>query len=92
MIGMASSQVNISQANIKGIYFPLPSKQEQTAIVEKVNGMMALCDQLEQKIESHQTTQEQWMQRCLREVVNTKAPDKLHLNIAAEPISRYGNK
>jgi len=38
-------------------------------IVEKLNGFMALCDQLEQEIETHQTTQEHWMQSCLREVV-----------------------
>jgi type I restriction enzyme, S subunit len=30
---------------------------------------MALCDQLEQEIETHHTTQEHWMQSCLREVV-----------------------
>jgi type I restriction enzyme R subunit len=39
------------------------------AIVEKVNGLMSLCDQLEKEIDTHQTTQEQWMQSCLREVV-----------------------
>lgn len=45
---------------------PLPTLEEQKAIVEKVNGLMALCDQLEQEIETHQTTQEEWMQSCLR--------------------------
>lgn len=48
---------------------PLPPIEEQKAIVEKVNGLMALCDQLEQEIVTHHTTQEHWMQSCLREVV-----------------------
>ncbi|MDO8968797.1 restriction endonuclease subunit S [Algoriphagus sp.] len=49
--------------------FPVCTLQEQLCIVEKVNSLMALCDHLEQEIETHQTTQEHWMQSCLREVV-----------------------
>lgn len=51
MIGMASSQVNISQENIKGICFPFPTFNEQQIIVEKVNAMMGLCDKLEREVE-----------------------------------------
>jgi hypothetical protein len=29
---------------------------------------MALCDTLEKGVETHQTTHEQWMQSCLKEV------------------------
>jgi type I restriction enzyme S subunit len=47
---------------------PLPPLEEQKAIVEKVNALMALCDTLEKEIETHQTTQERWMQSCLKEV------------------------
>ena len=68
MIGMASSQVNISQANIKGICFPFPPLEEQKVIVEKVNALMALCDELEAEVEKSKTTQEQWMASSLREV------------------------
>ena len=66
MIGMASSQVNISQANIKGIPFPLPPLEEQKAIVAKVNSLMALCDQLEQQIEQNTQQVEDLMKSCLR--------------------------
>ncbi|MBP9151293.1 MAG: restriction endonuclease subunit S [Flavobacteriales bacterium] len=68
MIGMASSQVNISQKNIKGICFPLPPLEEQKSVVEKVNSLMSLCDQLEQAIQTSKTTQENWMKSSLREV------------------------
>jgi type I restriction enzyme, S subunit len=68
LIGTAG-QDNISVTKSKTIPIPLPPLEEQKAIVEKVNGLMALCDQLEQEIEIHHTTQEHWMQSCLREVV-----------------------
>ncbi|MDB4051846.1 restriction endonuclease subunit S [Flavobacteriales bacterium] len=70
MIGMASSQVNISQANIKGICFPFPPKKEQKAIVQKVNALMGLCDSLEQEVQQSQEHSAQLMQSCLREVFN----------------------
>jgi type I restriction enzyme S subunit len=60
---------NLNQSILLNMVISLPSVEEQKAIVEKVNGLMALCDQLEQEIETHQTTQEDWMQSCLREVV-----------------------
>lgn len=64
-----SAQPNLSANNVKLYLFPLAPLEEQKAIVEKVNGLMVLCDQLEQEIETHQTTQEKWMKSCLREVV-----------------------
>ncbi|WP_170073256.1 restriction endonuclease subunit S [Mongoliibacter ruber] len=60
---------NLLLGDMKRIITPLPPLDEQKAIVEKVNSLMALCDKLEQEIETHQTTQEEWMQSCLREVV-----------------------
>jgi type I restriction enzyme S subunit len=53
---------------IKKSLFPLPSLEEQQEIVEKVNSLMALCDELEQQIETSQTQIEQLMQSCLKEV------------------------
>jgi len=44
--GMAASQVNISQENIKTCFFPLPPLAEQQRIVEKVEELLQLCERL----------------------------------------------
>jgi type I restriction enzyme S subunit len=46
----------------------LPPIVEQKAIVEKVNTLMALCDELEKQIETSHKQVEQLMQSCLKEV------------------------
>ena len=63
-----SAQPNLSANNVKLYLFPLPPLAEQKAIVEKVNSLMALCNQLEQQIETSQNQIEQLMQSCLKEV------------------------
>ena len=63
-----STNDNISMSDIKGFNIPLPTLEEQKAIVEKVNSLMALCDELEQQIESSHSQVEQLMQSCLQEV------------------------
>ncbi len=68
MSGMASSQVNISQGNIKSSMISLPPLEEQKVIVEKVNSLMGLCDGLEQEVQQSQAHSEQLMQSVLREV------------------------
>jgi type I restriction enzyme S subunit len=60
---------SINKTQMRSTPIAFPPLGEQTAIVEKVNSLIALCDRLEQEIENHQTTQEQWMQSCLREEV-----------------------
>ena len=78
MSGMASSQVNISQGNIKLSMIPLPPLEEQKAIVEKVNALMGLCDALEQEVKQSQAQSEMLMQSCLREVFEgRKAVNKI---------------
>lgn len=64
--GMTRLRINTS--HLKELLVPLAPKEEQQAIAQKVNSLMALCDTLEKEIETHQTTQEHWMQSCLREV------------------------
>lgn len=63
-----SAQPFLNMTQIKSVPFPLAPLKEQQVIVEKVNSLMALCDELEQQIESGQIQIEQLMQSCLQEV------------------------
>ena len=64
--GMTRQRVNLSK--IRELLFALPPLEEQIAIVNKVNSLMALCDELDQQIETSQTQIKQLMQSCLKEV------------------------
>ncbi|WP_282123611.1 restriction endonuclease subunit S [Algibacter mikhailovii] len=73
--GMAQPKMPQKRMNL--IVVPLPPIEEQKAIVQKVNALMALCDALEKEIETHQTTQEDWMRSCLREVFEGEGKTKI---------------
>ena len=67
MTGMADSQVNITQENIKATFIPLPPLAEQKIIVEKVDHIMKIIDQLEEQIKHRQKLAEDLMQTVLQE-------------------------
>lgn len=72
MTGMADSQVNISQDNIKGISFPLPPLFIQNQIVKKLGELMKICDNLENSIKQSQLQNEQLLQQVLKEALEVK--------------------
>lgn len=55
--GMAESQMNISQDKLKVAPIPLCPIDEQERIVAKVDQLMALCDQLKDRLATAQQTQ-----------------------------------
>lgn len=69
MVGMADSQVNISQDNMKALPIPLPPLSEQRRIVEKLESLMQTCDALEASIKSSQVQNQQLLQQVLREAL-----------------------
>ena len=69
MTGMADSQVNISQDNIKGFLIPLPPLSIQHRIVEKVESLMSLCAALETSIGASVRENEALLQQVLREAL-----------------------
>lgn len=52
-----STNDNISMSDISNFIIPLPPLNEQQRIVEKINQLMALCDDLEKQIENSSSKQ-----------------------------------
>ena len=63
----ATAQKNINLGIINMLLFPLPPIAEQKAIVAKVEKLLALCDQLESKINQSQHHANSLMQAVLQE-------------------------
>ncbi len=57
--GMAESQMNISQDKLKAAPIPLCPANEQHRIVQKVDELMALCDQLKERLNQASETRRQ---------------------------------
>jgi type I restriction-modification system, S subunit, putative len=57
--GAGAAQPNISRVKIINSIVPLPPFNEQQRIVEKINQLMALCDDLEKQIENSSSKQTQ---------------------------------
>jgi type I restriction enzyme S subunit len=67
--GMAQPNM-VGVKELKNILIPLPSLEEQKAIVQQVNPLMALCDQLENEIATRTTTLEDWMKSWVSKQLN----------------------
>ena len=55
--GMAASQVNVSQADLKSLWVPVCGLEEQTRIVARVTELRRLCADLRQRLATSQATQ-----------------------------------
>ena len=58
----------VSGSEVANFLLPLPPLREQKRIVEKVDQLMALCDELERNIEQSKKDSELLMQSVLQEV------------------------
>lgn len=68
--GMAASQVNISQTDLRGLWLPVCSKAEQSRIVARVAALRALCADLRQHLAAAQATQSQLAAALMAKVGN----------------------
>ncbi|WP_374672739.1 restriction endonuclease subunit S [Acidovorax temperans] len=75
--GMAASQVNISQADLKALVLPVCSKTEQSRIVTRVEALMRLCDALEVKGQLEATQHAQLVSTLLGTLTASATPDEL---------------
>ena len=95
MTGMAESQVNISQRNIKETPIPLAPLEEQKAIVQKVETLMEKCRALEAEIIQSEQHAQMLMQAVLKEAFEPKKEEAFaaktnykieeEIKVAAEP-------
>ena len=63
----ATAQPSLSMETIRKVRTPIPPLNEQKRIVEKVDELMALCDELEKNIEQSKNDSELLMQSVLQE-------------------------
>ena len=66
-ITQQTGQANFNGTKLKNTLFPLPPLSEQKRIVEKVDKLMAYCDELEKQVKESQTNSKQLMGAVLRE-------------------------
>ncbi len=69
--GMAQSQVNISQENLKTTLIPLPPHAEQIEIVERVEALLSTYRALQSEIEHSRTHAENLFQAVLNQAFGT---------------------
>ena len=75
--GMAASQVNISQTDLRGFWLPVCSKAEQSRIVTRVEELMHLCDALEAKGRLEATQHAQLVSTLLATLTESETPAQL---------------
>ena len=66
-----NARANLSMGNIANFPVPLPPLAEQKRIVTKVNHLMALCDDLEAKLQQVETHSEKLMNAAVQHVLQT---------------------
>jgi type I restriction enzyme S subunit len=60
---------NLLLGDMRNMHIPLPPLSEQKHIVEKLDKLMAYCDQLEESIKNSQSQNEMLLQQVLREAL-----------------------
>ena len=78
--GMAASQVNISQADLRALWMPVCSKAEQSRIVARVEELMRLCDALEAKGQLDARQHAQLVRTLLDTLTDSATPEELAAN------------
>ncbi|MEZ7011175.1 restriction endonuclease subunit S [Aeromonas sp. S13(2024)] len=55
--GTSSSMKNVSRRQIQNLVVALPPRSEELKIIDKVNGLMTICDRLKSRLQTSQQTQ-----------------------------------
>ncbi|MGM8871269.1 restriction endonuclease subunit S [Psychrobacter sp. 2Y5] len=57
MVGTSGTMPKINQKTVESVPVPLPTLEEQSQIVAKVDELMTICDQLKERLQQSQETQ-----------------------------------
>jgi type I restriction enzyme S subunit len=86
--GIAQKTVPLS--GLRNIWITLPPFEEQKRIVTKVDQLMALCDELETKLNQARQHSEKLMEATVRQLLGTSTPQKPHT--AGAPVAPATSK
>ena len=75
-----STNDNISMGDIRGFLIPLPPTGHQCLLIEKIDELMALCDQLESQTEASLEAHETLVQVLLTALTDSKNAEELNKN------------
>ncbi len=66
--GMADSQMNITQDKLRSLPIPVPPYAEQLNILGWIDGLMSICDQLEEQLKQKVTTAARVAATCVSSI------------------------
>lgn len=66
----AANQANIGMSALKKILIPLPTINEQNRIVKKLDELMSLCNELQERIQTSRKQNELLLQQVLKEALS----------------------
>jgi len=69
--GTSSSMKNVSRKQIQELFIPLPPQNEQHRIVKKADALIALCDQLKERLSDAGDTRTQLAEAVVEKAVKT---------------------
>lgn len=75
-----STNDNISMGDIRGFLIPLPPTGHQCLLIEKIDELMALCDQLESQTETSLEAHKTLVQVLLATLTDSKNAEELNQN------------
>lgn len=78
--GTSSSMKNVSRKQILELPVVIPPLDEQKRIVAKVGQLMALCDELEAKLNKAQQNSEKLMEATVRQLLGNRHSSKPHIS------------